>query len=164
MAASDAALIGAVITASVAVVVAIVTQVWTSQRSRIDRQYVSRRAGLAEAQDAMLDLREALAEYGRGIRASQDQPELEAAKRTATGRFETRVARVHDDAVATAMSTWRSAAERSLISVEDLSAHVEDEWFAYVQDLCRAALMSSTGVTTQRDRAGVTVPAALVGD
>lgn len=175
MGTSNAAIAGAIITASVAVIMAIVTQVWTSLRSRTDRQYTARRAGIVDAQDAMLELRDALAAYGVAIRpvhqgATTDpipvtapEDSVESRKRTATGRFLACVSRVHDSALFDAMMTWRSAAERRFISVEEVTAAVEDEWFGHVQDLSRAALMSSTGTTRATNRKGLAPPSPLPG-
>jgi hypothetical protein len=200
MGAGDAAVVGAVISAAVAVVVAIATQIGTSLRARTDRRYTARRAGLIEAQDAALELREALADYGHGIRvslrASTAEPtvpgslggggpagahatadtgvelsvdgspghEHEARRRQATGRFQVTVSRVQDPAVVAAMRTWESAASRRFISTDEVSASTEDEWFAYVQALCHAALTSTTGVTTDSSRRHLAAPRPLPVD
>lgn len=200
MGADDAAVVGAVISAAVAVVVAIATQIGTSLRARTDRRYTAQRAALIEAQDAALELREALADYGHGIRLSlrgiNAEPtvpgslggggasgpramgdtgvelsvdgspgqEHEGRRRRATGRFQVTVSRVQDPVVVAALRTWESAASRRFISTDEVSASTEDEWFAYVQALCHAALTSTTGVTTASSRRHLTAPRPLPAD
>ena len=58
---------GAVISASVAVILAILTQIAVSIRARTDRRYLARRLALREAQDAALAYRTALLRYGRAL-------------------------------------------------------------------------------------------------
>lgn len=204
MPAGNAAVVAAVISASVAVVVAIGTQIWTSVRARSDRRYASRRAGLIEAQDALLELRDALAAYGPSVRPSmrgdritgqENGPadglvdssgvpapppaqadgdavsaagsahgpdrQLETRRRQTTGRFVVAVSRVHDESIVTAMNTWQSAASRRFISVEDVSASVEDQWFDYVQKLTHLALTSPSGKTGKRGRERIAEPTPL---
>ncbi len=63
----DAPVIGAIITASVALVVAVGGAVRSMVSAAVDRRYERRRAFLIQAQDAMLALREALYAYGHAL-------------------------------------------------------------------------------------------------
>jgi hypothetical protein len=63
----DAPVIGAIITASVALVVAVGGAVRSMVSAAVDRRYERRRAFLIQAQDAMLVLREALYAYGHAL-------------------------------------------------------------------------------------------------
>lgn len=64
----DGPVVGAIITASVALVVAVGGAIRSTVRTAADRRYERRRSFLIDAQDAMLVVREALDAYGFALR------------------------------------------------------------------------------------------------
>lgn len=166
-------MIGAVISASVAVIVAIVTQVFASVRARTDRLYLARRAALIDAQDAGLELRQALLLYGQAVPHSVSATslgttaelpaEVDAGRVRAQGRFAVAVSRVHDQHVARALRLWTQIAEVRYIDVSDVSAAVEDSWFRHVNALAAAAMSTKTCDTTERQRSTLREPELPAG-
>ena len=163
----------AVITASVAVLVALITQVSTAVISRTDRRYDARRRTLVDAQDRALTLRYALRRYGttvpRTITATELASlaaiphEVEEARAGADGEFLVAVSRVEDEHIVRALAGWREVAQMRFIDVADASAAVEEAWFDYVQGLVGAALRTARCRTSAKARRGLTVPAAPPG-
>ena len=155
----SSSLIAAVVTASVAVIVAIVTQIWTSRRERSDRRYAARRQAITDAQDAALDLRTTLGEYGESVRESfGPDVALNRALQRARGRFEITTSRVQDPVLVGALEQWERAASARFLSVQEVDASVEDDWFHYVNDLAGAALRSTSGQSTPGLRSRLTPP------
>lgn len=159
----NSGVIAAVITAAVAVIVALLTQVATSRRDRADRRYAARRQAIVDAQDSAVDLRTALAEYGETVRRSATIPappptDVARAVQRARGRLAVAVSRVQDAAIQTAIDNWQHAAERRFLSVEEVTAAEEDAWFSYVNALAGLALRSTDGETTAGDRRQLTTP------
>jgi hypothetical protein len=166
-------LTGAVISASVAVIVAVLTQIATSVRARTDRRYVARRLALREAQDAALAYRTALLRYGRALPRSvaaveggalADVPAaLDDERITAQGAFTVAVSRVEDAHIALALERWAQAASRRFIDVKDLSATVEHDWFTYGNKLIAAALPRADCQTNEKARSAIAEPAVPPG-
>ena len=75
--AGSAAIDSALIAAVVSLLVALLSQLSTSVRDSHARRYERRRAALLDAQDAALQLRRRLREYGQLIRAYPGQPTAE---------------------------------------------------------------------------------------
>lgn len=161
-------LAGAVVSASVAVVVAVLTQIATSVRARTDRRYTARRAALLEAQDAALAYRTALLLYGNALPTSVAAVEggslakvpvdLDNARITAHGAFTVAVSRVEDAHVALALERWAQTASGRFIDVEDVSATIERDWFSYCNRLIAAALPRADCQTTRKARSEIAQP------
>jgi hypothetical protein len=166
-------LTGAVITASVAVVVAVLTQIATSVGAGTDRRYAARRAALLEAQDAALAYRTALLLYGNALPTSvaaveggalADVPaELDNDRITTHGAFTVAVSRVEDPHIALALERWAQTASRRFIDVRDVSATIEQAWFSYCNRLIAVALPRADCQTTDKARAEIIQPAIPPG-
>lgn len=166
-------LAGAVISASVAVVVAVLTQIATSVRARTDRRYTARRAALLEAQDAALAYRTALLLYGNALPTSvaaveggalaEVPAELDNARITTAGAFTVAVSRVEDPHIAVALDRWAQAASGRFIDVRDVSAAIEQSWFSYCNRLIAIALPRADCLTTEKARSQITQPAMPQG-
>lgn len=164
---------GAVISASVAVIVAVLTQIATSVRARTDRRYTARRLALREAQDAALAYRTALLRYGRALPSSvfaveggslADVPAaLEDDRLTTQGAFTVAVSRVEDAHIALALERWAQTASRRFIDVKDVSANVEQDWFTYGNKLIAAALPRADCQTDHKARSAIPEPAIPPG-
>jgi len=144
-----ASLYTAVITAAVAVVLAVAGQVETARRDRLGRRYERRRDALLDVQDAALEVRRALREYGTALRAAVEGThgplDLSApraddrAYSDARARLEVRTVRLDDDprgrAVAEALRDWSTTSqEHFLSSTEVPTATEQSAW----QDLNEA--------------------------
>ena len=179
----DAPVIGAIITASVALVVAVGGAVRSMVSAAVDRRYERRRAFLIQAQDAMLALREALYAYGHALQddlqhgAEQGDdagrgavlvaPDaggtssfalavpaaVDVRVSTARGRLTVAQSRLEDDAVDTAISAWTALAGASMIDTTDSQAGAELAAFEHVNDLIRSALRTQNA-TSRPARAG----------
>ena len=131
-------IVGAVITAPVAVLVAVPTQIGLWRQDAARRGYERRRSALLDVQDACLDLRESLRQYGTTLRSSVDKldagdvvalgvaPEIFARVEMARGRLNMVIARVESNVVVQAVETWETSASQSFISDDDVSAGEED--------------------------------------
>ena len=163
----------AAITASVAVLVALITQVSTALISRTDRRYDARRRALVDAQDRALRLRHALRRYGTTVPGTIRLTELaslaaipqevEDERAGADGEFLVAVSRVEDEHIVRALTGWREVAQMRFIDVADASAAVEEAWFDYVQGLVGAALRTARCRTSVKSRGALIVPPAPPG-
>lgn len=118
---TQGAVTAAVITASVAVVIAVLAQVSTWYLEHRNRVYERRRAALLDVQDAALQVRQALRRLAASV---QDQaigeptavltpvesPRAEAEREDAEALLALRVARVDSLAVRAAVETWQETA------------------------------------------------------
>jgi hypothetical protein len=143
-------LVTAVIAAAVAVLVAIGTQITLSVRDSHARRYERRRVALIDAQDAALEFRGRVRDYGLVSRATAGLPgtELIEAERRyddARGRLDVTMSRIDDEAVTAAMRVWRTAAEISFISSLDVSAAREEQAWTVVNSALGNALQSGHG-------------------
>ena len=155
---------GAVITAAVAVVVAVITQLETWRRTRSDRVYDRRRSALIDVQDAALRLRNELRSYGRRLeRASdtavpatsaqpdppgtvlafgQDSDEADIAR----GRLEVCAVRLEPTsagrAASAALDTWATAAGEHFLSAGDRTAGTEQSAWTAFNTAVAAALVA----------------------
>ena len=164
---------GAVISASVAVILAILTQIAVSIRARTDRRYLARRLALREAQDAALAYRTALLRYGRALPRSVSAveggvladvpPALDDDRITTQGGFTVAVSRVEDAYIALSLERWAQTASRRFIDVQDVSANVEQEWFAYANKLIALALPRADCQTNEKTRNTLSAPAVPPG-
>lgn len=152
----DGTVVAAWITAGAALVVAVGGSVRNDLRISGSRRYERRRSALVDAQDAALELRTALAEYGASLRTRTARgnaagggfvmsvpEELDVGLLTAEGRFFVAQSRVDDSAVAEALSRWREIARISLIDSRDVEAAAEQRAFDEVNALIGAALRSA---------------------
>jgi hypothetical protein len=155
----DTSVAAAVVTSGVALVVAVGGGVRNELRSAADRRYERRRTFLIEVQDAALELRNSLREYGSELRArtgtgdgggggifimSVPEP-LATAVSAAEGLFTVASSRVEDEAVVAALTHWYSLARVSLIDTSEAPASAEQRAFNEVNDLIGAALKSGRG-------------------
>ncbi|HJQ00440.1 MAG TPA: hypothetical protein VJ851_02465 [Jatrophihabitans sp.] len=151
--AGAAAIDSALIAAVVSLLVALFSQLSTSVRDSHARRYQRRRAALLDAQDAALQLRRRLREYGQLIRAYPGQPTAEFGEAEqhfddTRSALEVAVSRVEDEPVREALRQWQAAAEISFVSVLDLSASREQASWAAMNDAVGRALISGSGRTT----------------
>ncbi|MDT4915224.1 MAG: hypothetical protein QOC66_4352 [Pseudonocardiales bacterium] len=155
----DTSVAAAVVTSGVALVVAVGGGIRNELRSAADRRYERRRTFLIEVQDAALELRNTLREYGSELRArtgtgdgggggifimSVPEP-LATAVSAAEGLFTVASSRVEDEAVVAALTHWYSLARVSLIDTSEAPASAEQHAFNEVNDLIGAALKSGRG-------------------
>lgn len=153
----DGSVVAALITSAAALVVAVGGSLRHDVRISGERRYERRHRALIDAQDAALQLRTALTEYGAALRArTTDAPasgafvmsvpdRLDTDVHAAEGRLLVARSRVDDDAVVAALLRWRSLARVSLIDPRDGDASGEEQAFAEVNDLIGAALRSGRG-------------------
>ena len=132
------AVLAAVISAAVAVVLAVVAQFETWRRERAARAYERRRTALIDCQDAALDVRRELRLYGAALRtAVTDAPSPgslvvdvdDAGVAGARGRLEVCRTRLErrplSQAAASALLAWESAATERFLSPDDVTAGAE---------------------------------------
>lgn len=124
----------AVITASVAVVLAVVAQLSTWALEHRNRVYERRRAALLDLQDAALAVRVALRRLNAALRTNAtevpvgsevdlpDDPRATAAHVDAEALLALHLARVESPAVVTAALSWHEAARSSFLGGADVSA------------------------------------------
>ena len=154
----DGSVAAALITSGVALVVAVGSGLRNDLRSAADRRYERRRTSLIDAQDAALDLRNALTEYGAALRTRTTQAptgaggfvmsvpdELGNDVLEAEGRFLVARSRVDDPPVVAALGRWQALARVSLIDPRDGEASAEERAFDDINRLIGAALRSSDG-------------------
>lgn len=146
------AVLAAVISASVAVVLAVVAQFETWRRERAGRAYERRRTALIDTQDAALDVRRELRRYGAALRAAvADAPSRaslsvdvdDAALAGATGRLEVCRSRLErrppSQAAGAALLAWQGAATEHFLSPNDVTAGAEqDAWERFVDAVADA--------------------------
>lgn len=137
-----AALIGA----SSALLVAFVTELAIGRRERAARAFDRRSAALMAAQDAALELRSALNEYGplvRRLRGAADGAELAGARRRvddATARLGVTLSRIDDPAVAAAITAWRDRARFHYVSTEEVTTAEEARSWEAINSAVGSAL------------------------
>lgn len=137
------AVLGAVITASAAVVAVVVAQLATASRERRQRAYAREREALLDVQDAALVVRSALRAAGTAIeeaaRAATPSAhvvvvapaEQEAAQSEAEGRLDVRLARVSTRQVVDAVRAWQLSARYAFLGDEEVTTRDEqDAWAA----------------------------------
>ncbi|WP_298803426.1 hypothetical protein [uncultured Pseudokineococcus sp.] len=146
------ALVGAVITASAAVLAVVVAQLATARRERRQRVYARERAALLDAQDAALVARTALRAVGTALeRAAREvapsahvvvavPTDLEAARSEAEGRLDVRLARVATRDVVDAARAWQQRARWAFLGDEDVTARDEDDAWGALNAAVAAAL------------------------
>ncbi len=168
----DGPVLGAIITASAALAVAIGGGLRRTVQAGVDRRYERRREFLVEAQDAMLGLREALATYGVALHeqlSGETEPPQSGMLVTgpatgssfvlavpaavslqvnaARGRLAVARSRLEDDAVDAALQQWEELAQASLIDPHDTQTAAEESAFDEVNQLIHTALQSSTATS-----------------
>ncbi len=161
----DASVAGAVITSAAALVVAVGGAIRSDLRVATGRRYERRQAFLVEAQDAALDLRDALRAYGAALQQRTADagprggpfrmsvpPPLEATVAAAEGRVDVARSRLEDDAVVAALDQWHGVARKSLIDVGEVDASVEAAAFDELNVMIGAALRSAQA--SHRGRSG----------
>lgn len=151
--AGDSTAFAAVISALVALVVALLTQLQVSHRESVGRRYDRRRAALLQGQDAALALRGRLIDLGRVTRrdAGQPTPELAEVERRfddARALLDVSLTRIDDPAVATAAKVWRDHAQQRHISTLDVTETEEIATWTRFNDLIGKALRSRQGVSS----------------
>jgi hypothetical protein len=174
----DGPVLGAIITSSAALAVAIGGGLRRTVQTVVERRYERRLEFLVEAQDAMLALRDALATYGvalqEQLRDDSDTPtppgvlvtgpasaaassfvlavpsavSLQVA--AARGRLAVARSRLEDDAVSAALGRWESLAQASMIDPHDTQTAAEEAAFDDVNELIHAALQRTSGKSGRR--------------
>ena len=140
---SAAPVLGAVITASAAVLGVVLAQLATAARERRHRAYAREREALLDVQDAALVVRSALRAAGTALEeAARDATrsthvvvvapvEQEAAQAEAEGRLDVRLARVATPQVVEAVRAWQLGARYAFLGDEDVTTRDEQEaWSA----------------------------------
>ena len=134
---SAAGVLGAVITASAAVVGVVLAQLATAARERRHRAYAREREALLDVQDAALVVRSALRAAGTALEeAARSAPrsthvviaapaEQEEAQAEAEGRLDVRLARVATADVVEAVRSWQLSARYAFLGDEDVTARDE---------------------------------------
>ncbi|WP_375487866.1 hypothetical protein [uncultured Jatrophihabitans sp.] len=163
----DAPVVAAWITSGAALVVALYGGVRADVRAGRDRDYERRKEFLIDAQDAALDLRDALAEFGAALKSEVDlaapgdgtftmsvPTPVDTNVRAARGALDKALSRVDDAAVVAAAQTWRPKAEQSPIDDKDVEAADEQAAFDRLNELVAAALASRRGRLARRPSAG----------
>ena len=136
----------ALIAAATALIVFVLTQVVVGRRERRTRADERHRLVLREAQDAALELRNALAEYGplaRRALGTSSSPELAAAQLRLDDAFatlEVRLSRLDDQGVRRAITDWRGRARFHYISAEEVTTAEEAALWRAMNDAIGNAL------------------------
>ncbi|MGI8667772.1 MAG: hypothetical protein ACR2N4_17385 [Jatrophihabitans sp.] len=148
LAAIDSALISAV----VALAIALFTHLSVISRDRNARRYDRRRAALLDAQVAALELRQRLREYGSRSRelAGQPSPALAEVERhfdESHSALDVALSRIDDQRVRAAIDDWRVAAQARFVSVYDVSASQEQSSWQEMNAAIGRALQSKSGST-----------------
>lgn len=154
----DGSVVAALITSGAALVVAVGGSLRNDFRTAADRRYERRRTSLVDAQDAALELRNALTEYGTALRTRTAQApfgagafvmsvpdELGNDVLEAEGRFLVARSRVDDPPVVAALGRWQALARVSLIDPRDGEASAEERAFDEINQVIGAALRSADG-------------------
>jgi hypothetical protein len=153
----DGAVVAALVTSGVAVVVAGLSSLREERRRGANRRDDRRRTALTETQDAALALRNALRDYGAALRSrtatrpsgpgtayvmSVPEP-VDAAVSAAEGRVMVARSRLAEEPVEAALDHWRAVARISLIDPSDAEASAEQDAFAALNELIGTALRPS---------------------
>jgi hypothetical protein len=177
-----AALIGAIISAAVAVVVAVGNSWAVSNREQATRETGRRRIALEAIQDAALQLRGAQRRYGQALRTkaaapplgrsgleaksdvdAQLDPDLIEERDEAEGRLQMVAVRVADQPVIEAVKAWTEAAKTSFISIDDVDADLEQRAWNDLKAAIGAALTSDPPKQTRPRRRQAQEAAAGAG-
>ncbi len=149
----DGPVVAALISSSVAVLVAVGSAIRADLQRASDRRYERRRRFLIDAQDAALALRDALREYGDVLKRRTSDPSLQAgtdvqrrAVALAGGRLEICASRVEDAIVVTALTRWDQLAREVLLGVSQGNAPAEEAAFTELNRVIGEALRSARGL------------------
>jgi hypothetical protein len=139
----------AVIAAAVALLVFLGTQLWVGRREKSKQAYDRRRTGLREAQDAALELRNRLGEFGPLARRASGRPgnDLAIAQQRADEAFallDVLLTRIDDADVIAAVSAWRDRARFHYVSAEEVTTAEELELWRSMNTTIGHALISKT--------------------
>jgi hypothetical protein len=133
------AVVAAVLTASVAVLAAVLSQVSTWTLEHHHRVYERRRSALLDVQDAALQVRGRLRDLGPAVRVAVErtepaqQVEVDEDVRVSTARsdaealLEVRLARVESGTVRDAVRSWQRAARFSFLGGDDDVTTADEE-------------------------------------
>jgi hypothetical protein len=133
------AVVAAVITASVAVIAAILSQVSTWTLEHHHRVYERRRSALLDVQDAALQVRGRLRDLGPAVLGAVERTEpaqqvevhedvrVSTARSDAEALLEVRLARVESGAVRDAVRAWQRAARFSFLGGDDDVTTADEE-------------------------------------
>jgi hypothetical protein len=140
----------AAIAAVVALLVFVGTQLWVGRREKSKQAYDRRRTALREAQDAALELRNRLGEFGPLARRASGHPgeELAVAQQHADEAFallDVRLTRLDDPDVTAAVVAWRDRARFHYVSAEEVTTTEELELWRAMNATIGAALVSESG-------------------
>lgn len=162
------ALVAAVITAAMALIVALVTQYMTSRRERELRTWSWQREALLDAQDAALALRGRLTGYGAALaearmRLMTTTPVVATDVRLEVDRdadtdvadaqalLEVRVARIADPILREDLARWRTVATEALVATaEDTPRSMETEHWRVLNVAIGVALQGPSGRPANR--------------
>ncbi len=145
-------MLGAVITASAAVLGVVLAQLATAARERRHRAYARERQALLDVQDAALLVRSALRAAGRALeeaaRAAARSThvvvaapaEQEEAQAEAEGRLDVRLARVATTEVVAAVRSWQLSARYAFLGDEDVTTRDEQAAWSALNRSVAAAL------------------------
>ncbi len=133
------AVVAAVVTASVAVLVAVLSQVSTWTLEHHHRVYERRRSALLDVQDAALQVRGRLRDLGPAVLVAVERTEpalqvevdedirVSAARSDAEALLEVRLARVESTTVREAVRAWQRAARFSFLGGDDADTPADAE-------------------------------------
>ena len=146
--------VAAIISSSVAVLVAVGSAVRADLQRATDRRYERRRAFLVDAQDAALALRDALLEFGAAARTGTSTDALaEARPRDADGERtarDRRLARRGRARWPQALAAWRVLASTALVDPLESSQADEERAFTDLNRAVGVALRSTRGTVAAR--------------
>jgi uncharacterized protein YidB (DUF937 family) len=137
----------ALIAAVTALVVFVLTQYVVGRREKRGRLVDLRTTALRDAQDAALQVRNALAEYGPLARQTSGAPSeaLLTAQRTvdaAFARLDVAMTRVDDASIGAAVQSWRGQARWHYVSAEEVTTAEERALWEAMNARFGAALTS----------------------
>ena len=152
--AGRAELYAAVLTAGVAVIVAVVGMLENARRDRVGRRYERRRDALLEVQDAALEVRRTLRGYGAALREAVEGThgplDLSAPRvddrpySDARAVLEVRTVRLDDDergrAVAAALQEWTTTSQEHFLSGTEVPTATEQSAWQDVNEAVSRAL------------------------
>jgi hypothetical protein len=139
----------AAIAAVVALLVFVGTQLWVGRREKSKQAYDRRRTALREAQDAALELRNRLGEFGPLARRASGHPgaELAVAQQhadEALAALDVCLTRVDDRDVLAAVAAWRDRARFHYVSAEEVTTTEELDLWRAMNETIGAALRSES--------------------
>ncbi|HEY7007521.1 MAG TPA: hypothetical protein VH395_01195 [Jatrophihabitantaceae bacterium] len=134
------------IAAATALIVFVLTEFAVSRRERGSRVYNRRRQALLQVQDAALELRNGLAEYGplaRHATGAVPDAEMSDAQRGVDHAFallDVALTRIEDEAVRGAVLAWRDRARFHYVSAEEVTTAEELELWQTMNAMIGVAL------------------------